>query len=170
MGTNNEEIKRILDLMQSKQSKAEFDKMIKNNRTIYLCKKKGFPNLIKNGLIGKRKKPEKVIKQEKYWKDMKLLAAAAHDLLLDGCTCVNAARQLKTSEYTMRRALKMAGITQWPNKKEMFLLDEALELANKGFTATELAKKYNCTRQAVSEKFRKNGYKYNKLKKGYFKC
>lgn len=171
---NSPASKRIMDLLDAYQSDAEFLRMIQRNRTLHLCKTIGFPHLKKAGVFEKQKLPKKVKeaakKKKKYWVDMKALAVDANNLLLQGITCTQAARQLNTTEYTMRRALKMAGIKQWPNKKQMFQIEEVLELAKQGYTTQQLGQKFNCTRQAISEKLRKNGYKYDKQRKEYIKC
>ena len=58
-----QEIKQTLDLLQAHQTQKEFEDMVANNRTIYLCKNKGFPILKKMGWIKEETQLQKPRKQ-----------------------------------------------------------------------------------------------------------
>jgi len=164
-----QEKKRILDLLDAHQSNAEFKAMIERNRLLHICKQKGFPRLKKMGLIKDSPRPVSVRRQICRQK-MLDLANTVNQMHHEGIEMSDICKELKTTEYTIRRALRFAKIKILKNRKQMFDIEEALYLANQGYSTSQLGERFNCTRQAISEKLRKNGYTYNKQLKGYTKC
>jgi DNA-binding CsgD family transcriptional regulator len=156
----------VLNFLDGHLTDKDFDLMIQKNRFLYECKTKGFPRLEKFGCF----KPKVNNKPKKYWGDMIKLGKSSHKLLLEGFTFRQTSEKLGSTEYTIRRALKMAGLHEFSNKKKMFEINEALSLANDGLTTREIGERFNCTRQAISEKLRRFGYKFNKSTKKYEKC
>jgi len=102
-------------------------------------------------------------------RDMGALARDAYDLILSGMTCENAAKELKSSRKTIRKAMRMNGINELPSKRQRFDVKDILALSKEGMTTSDIGKKFNCSRQAISERMLKAGYKYDKKTKKYSK-
>jgi DNA-binding CsgD family transcriptional regulator len=102
-------------------------------------------------------------------RDMKVLARDAHKLFQAGMTCEAVARKLKSSRNTIRKALKMQGLKMPSKNAPKFSVNDVLELSAQGLTTSKIGKRFNCSRQAVSDKLIKAGYKYSKETKQYNK-
>jgi DNA-binding NarL/FixJ family response regulator len=170
---NAESISNMMKILESSQTGEEFDAMIRKNRTLHICKQKGFPILHKLGLL--RDSPTLIdTEAEARRKVDESLQAQVVELLRKGYDLERIGNELNLTEYKMRRLVGMAGAEELlPDKrkqKAIFDIEDALRLAKEGLTTRQIGEHFNCTRQAISEKLRKAGYKYNKQRKEYEKC
>ena len=113
----------------------------------------------------KNSKPRRTTKP----RDMELLAKGAYELFKTGISCESVARKLKSSRNTIRKALWMHGLEMPSKNAPKFSVDDVLKLSATGLTTSAIGQRFNCSRQAISDKIIKAGYKYSKTTKQYIK-
>lgn len=169
---NDTASKRVMDLIEGHQSDEEFAAMIARNRLLHICKTKGFPHLHRLGWIKDQPNNDHLIKEKK--EQHRNLGFQIAKKLENDQSILQICSDLSITEYKLRRLLGIAKkehlLPDRRKQKAIFEIEDALELARQGLSTKQIGDHFNCTRQAISEKLRKAGYKYDKKRKDYVKC